>query len=165
MLLRPAVSIAAFTLLSVLTGCGMTKDAPAAPPLAEQAVCDHQWLLKSMSVDGREHRSRLLWQKLWRDRPYFTCDDLGYVRGSAGSNPYLGRFSLQDGGQISWSQIPEISRMGSVRDSSDLEQDYLRALPQTDSLSLEGDALILQSESGATRLEFKRTENLPSEKP
>lgn len=160
MLLRPAV-VAAFALLPALTGCGMLDDSPTEPPLATQSVCDHQWLLKSLSVEGREHRSRLLWKKLWRDRPYFTCDDLGYVRGSGGSNPYLGRFSLQDGGQIMWSQAPEISRMGDVRNSSELEQDYLRALPQTDNLSVEGDALILESESGTTRIEFRRTETPP----
>ncbi|WP_237067741.1 META domain-containing protein [Microbulbifer guangxiensis] len=143
----------------------MMDDAPNEVPVAEQSVCDHQWLLKRMSIDGREHRSRLLWQTFLRDRPYFTCDDLGYVRGSAGNNPYLGRFSLQEDGRINWSQIPEISRMGNVRESSELEQDYLRALPLTDSLNVEGDALILQDEGGMTRLEFRRTDNPPPPAP
>ncbi|WP_346838023.1 META domain-containing protein [Microbulbifer sp. SAOS-129_SWC] len=147
-------------LLIALGGCG-TLDAvePAEIRADEQpAICDHQWLLESLSIDGREHRSRLLWQKLWRDRPYLTCDKLGYVRGSAGTNPYLGRFALSGDGDISWSQIPVISRMSGARDSSELEQDYLEALPKTEHMEMQGDSLILESNSGETRLKFKRAE-------
>lgn len=150
-------------------GCGtigggetaLQGNAIAAEITGEASVCEHQWLLESLSVDGREHRSRLLWQKLWRDRPYLTCDKLGYVRGSAGSNPYLGRFSVDRGGELSWPQVPEVSRMNGAEDSSELERKYLKALPQTDSMKLEGDSLILQGGSGATRLEFKRAEGGP----
>ncbi|WP_323846416.1 META domain-containing protein [Microbulbifer magnicolonia] len=147
-----------FWLLLALSGCGSVEEKELAENPVEPSVCEHEWLLESLSVDGREHRSRLLWKKLWRDRPYFTCDKLGYVRGSAGTNPYLGRFLLSNSGAISWPQVPAVSRMSDARDSSDLERDYLKALPQTDSLSVEGDSLILQSESGKTRLEFKRVE-------
>ncbi|WP_345550839.1 META domain-containing protein [Microbulbifer aestuariivivens] len=132
-------------------------------PMATLSVCDHQWLLQSLTVEGRQHRSRLLWQKLWRDRPYFTCDDLGYVRGSGGSNPYLGRFSLhrdgeQAGAKIVWSKVPAVSRMGGARNSSAMEQDYLRALTQTEILRVDGDVLILHSARDNTRLEFERAQ-------
>lgn len=157
-------------LLIGLSGCGMIgeeesvtveKEEPVETvTLDEPSVCEHQWLLESLSLEGREHRSRLLWQKLWRDRPYLTCDALGYVRGSAGSNPYLGRFALSAGGELSWTQEPTISRMSDVRDSSDLEKDYLKALPQTDRMTVKGDSLILKGDGGATRLEFKRAESL-----
>lgn len=151
-----------FTLLLALPGCGqLPSPPPAGVPAgtsAEESVCSHQWLLEQLSVDGQEHRSGLLWQKLWRDRPYFTCDKLGYVRGSAGSNPYLGRFELQDSGRYSWLQPPAISRISDVRDSSELEKSYLRALPQTDNMEVRDDSLIMRDDSGAVRLEFKRAE-------
>ncbi|SEA13362.1 META domain-containing protein [Microbulbifer marinus] len=148
-------------LLLSLSGCGTVEESSLAESEQDRSVCEHQWLLESLSVDGREHRSRLLWKKFWRDRPYLTCDDLGYVRGSAGTNPYLGRFSLSANGEISWPQVPAISRMSDVRDSSELEKDYLKALPQTDNLKVKGDSLILRSESGDTRLEFKRVDEMP----
>lgn len=159
-------------LLLGIYGCGLmgeTEQAEDAEPekieavksvtIDEPSVCEHQWLLESLTVDGREHRSRLLWQKFWRDRPYLTCDGLGYVRGSAGSNPYLGRFAFSTGGELSWLQAPTISRMTDIRDSSDLEKDYLKALPQTDRMTIKGNSLILKGEGGATRLEFKRAES------
>ncbi|MFC6633496.1 META domain-containing protein [Microbulbifer taiwanensis] len=155
------LSLIQFSLLLSLSGCGHLGNDELAESVEESSVCEHQWLLESLSVDGREHRSRLLWKKLLRDRPYFTCDKLGYVRGSAGINPYLGRFALSDSGEISWPQVPAISRMSDARGSSDLEKDYLKALPQTDNLTVKGDSLILRSESGATRLEFKRIEGMP----
>ncbi|MCW8126240.1 META domain-containing protein [Microbulbifer halophilus] len=144
------------------TGGAVPQESAVAADIAGDAsVCDYQWLLERLSLDGREHRSRLLWQKLWRDRPYFLCDKLGYVRGSAGSNPYIGRFSMTSRGSISWPQPPEISRMTGKRDSSELEEKFLAALPRTDTMKLRGDSLILQGDGGATRLEFKRTEGLP----
>ena len=149
------------SLMLALSGCGTVEETQLTASEKEPSVCDYQWLLESLSVDGREHRSRLLWKKLWRDRPYLTCDDLGYVRGSAGSNTYLGRFSLSNTGEISWPQVPAVSRMSDVRDSSDLEKDYLKALPQTDSLKVQGNSLIMRNESGETRLEFKRVEEMP----
>ncbi|WP_308365166.1 MULTISPECIES: META domain-containing protein [unclassified Microbulbifer] len=153
---RPLIPLAAVALL-VLGGCGQLGETDLAERTAEDSsICEHQWLLESLSVEGREHRSHLLWRKLWRERPYFICDKLGYVRGSAGSNPYLGRFSLSDGGELSWSQPPTISRMSDIRESSELEKDYLKALPRTDSAQVEGDSLILRSDSGETRLEFRR---------
>ncbi|SHF21920.1 Heat shock protein HslJ [Microbulbifer donghaiensis] len=154
-------SLVPVALMLALSGCGTVEETRLAESEGERSVCDHQWLLESLSVDGREHRSRLLWKKFWRDRPYLTCDDLGYVRGSAGSNPYLGRFSLSDSGAISWPQVPAVSRMSDVRDSSELEKDYLKALPQTESLKVEGDSLIMRSESGKTRLEFRRVAEMP----
>lgn len=156
---RPLIPLAVVPLLLALGGCGQLGETERAEAAEDRSICDHQWLLESLSVDGREHRSRLLWRKLWRERPYLTCDKLGYVRGSAGSNPYLGRFSLSGNGKLSWSQPPAISRMSDIRESSELEKDYLEALPQTDSARVEGDSLILRSDSGDTRLEFRRAEN------
>ncbi|MCX2832951.1 META domain-containing protein [Microbulbifer thermotolerans] len=144
-------------LLLALSGCGHLSESGPAERAEEFSACENHWLLESLSVNGRKHRSRLLWQKLLRDRPYFTCDKLGYVRGSTGSNPYLGRFALSDSGKISWLQAPVISRVSDVRDSGDLEKDYLKALSQTDSLTVEGDTLILQGP--AIRMEFTRVEN------
>ncbi|WP_193162795.1 META domain-containing protein [Microbulbifer hainanensis] len=158
-------SLLTTVLLASLSGCGMFgASEPESVETAiteDSSICAYQWLLESLSVDGREHRSRLLWQKLWRDRPYLTCDKLGYVRGSAGSNPYIGRFAVSADGEISWPKVPAISRMSDTRDSSELEKDYLKALPQTDSMKMEGDSLIMQGDHGATRLEFKRIEEMP----
>lgn len=147
-------------------GCATGDAAPKGSAMAADiaggaSVCEYQWLLESLSLDGREHRSHLLWKKLWRDRPYLLCDKLGYVRGSAGSNPYLGRFSMTADGHINWSQPPQISRMTGKRDSGELEEKFLEALPRTDTMKLRGDSLILQGDGGATRLEFERTEGLP----
>lgn len=161
LLSKEVPALLAASLLLALTGCSQLSDTELAQHARETSVCEHQWLLESLSVEGREHRSGLLWKKLWRDRPYLTCDKLGYVRGSAGSNPYLGRFALSDKGELSWPQVPVISRMSNVHKSSELEKDYLKALPQTDSLTLDGDSLILQSDSGKTRLEFKRVQEMP----
>jgi heat shock protein HslJ len=146
----------------LLAGCGHLGTAELAhADEKESSICENQWLLESLSIDGREHRPHLLWKKMWRDRPYLTCDKLGYVRGSAGSNPYLGQFSLSANGELQWSKPPQVSRMGQPRDSSELEMDYLKALPQTDSARMENGVLILQDTSGATRLQFKRVAELP----
>lgn len=146
--------------LPLLSGCGQLQESELVASTEKESVCEHQWLLKSLSVDGREHRSRMLWKKFWRDRPYLTCDKLGYARGSTGTNPYMGRFVLEDDGALSWLQPPEISRMGDLEDTNELEQDFLKALPRTDSLNVEGETLILKGNSGATRLEFRRTEEI-----
>ena len=146
--------------LPLLGGCAQLQESELVASTEEQSVCEHQWLLKSLSVDGREHRSRMLWNKFWRDRPYLTCDKLGYARGSTGTNPYMGRFSLTDSGALSWLQPPEVSRMGDLEDTNELEQDFLRALPRTSNLTVKGETLILEGNSGATRLEFRRTEDI-----
>ncbi|WP_299594409.1 META domain-containing protein [uncultured Microbulbifer sp.] len=124
------------------------------------AICDRQWLLDSLFVDGREHKPRLLWKKMWRDRPYLGCDKLGFVRGSAGSNPYLGKFRLDDNGSIKWLKPPKISRMVGRRDSSELEQDFLLALPLVTHAHTQGDLLILEGNDG-TRLEFRQASEAP----
>ena len=119
-------------------------------------ICEQQWLLERLHIDGREHKSRMLWQKMWRDRPYLTCDKLGFVRGSAGNNPYLGKFELTDSGNIQWLKPPKISRMGGRRESSELETDYLLALPRVERASVVDDILVLEGNDG-TRLEFQQT--------
>ncbi|WP_237057382.1 META domain-containing protein [Microbulbifer sediminum] len=140
-----------------LHGCGMAGGAQMAERAEPLGLCEQPWLLKSMKLDGREHRSGLLWRKLMRDRPYFTCDELGYVRGNSGSNPYTGRLS-RSGDRLSWPRAPAVSPMTDLRDSSELEQDFLQALPQTDRMSFEDGLLILQGSGGATRLEFQPAE-------
>lgn len=143
-------------LVAGCSGLGSSSLANGERAQGDTSLCNHQWLLSGLSVDGREHRSRLIWQKMMRDRPYFTCDKLGYVRGSGGGNPYLGQFSLGDGGDIRWRKPPRISRMGDVQESGELERDYLKALAQTRRAMLDGDTLTLRSADGATYLEFKR---------
>ncbi|WP_295802494.1 META domain-containing protein [uncultured Microbulbifer sp.] len=150
-----------------LSACGhFAGDAePANLQKASNAdICEQQWLLESLVVDGREHKTRMFWQKMWRDRPYLTCDKLGFVRGSAGSNPYLGKFDLSDSGNIHWLKPPKISRMGERRESSELETDYLLALPRVDSASRQGDVLVLHGSDG-TRVEFQRSSEAPPPAP
>lgn len=156
--LTPILFVASTLLL--LSGCGQLQESELVASTEKQSVCEHQWLLKSLSVDGREHRSRMLWNKFWRDRPYLTCDKLGYARGSTGTNPYMGRFALTDNGALSWLKPPEVSRMSDLEDTNELEQDFLRALPRTSRLTVKGETLILEGNSGSTRLEFRRTENI-----
>ncbi len=152
------------TLLLLISACSHVDEQGASlssPEAAEaEAMCAHQWLLESLTIDGREHKSHMFWRKMWRDRPYFTCDKLGFVRGSAGSNPYLGKFTLAEDGNIQWLKPPKISRMGNRRESSELEKDFLLALPRVDRASLSSDSLILQGADG-TMLEFQQTRELP----
>ncbi|MFV8780939.1 META domain-containing protein [Microbulbifer sp. SA54] len=162
---RPGFSLAVSLLLSLLiSACSHVDEQGASPLLMEEAttetICTHQWLLESLTVDGREHKSHMFWRKVWRDRPYFTCDKLGFVRGSAGTNPYLGKFSLAEDGGIEWLKPPKISRMGDRRSSSELEQDFLLALPRVNRADLGVDRLILTGADG-TRLEFQQTRELP----
>lgn len=148
-----------------LGGCGNADTLPAAiTQTGSDAVCDRQWLLDSLSVDGREHKPRIFWKKMWRDRPYFGCDKLGFVRGSGGSNPYLGKFQLDESGAIRWLKVPKISRMVGRRDSSELEKDFLLALPRVTRARTQGDTLILEGDRG-TRLEFKPTGEAPPPAP
>lgn len=149
----------------LLSACGYfqgNEPSPAAVATntSSDNICEHQWLLESLTVDGREHKSRMFWQKMWRDRPYLTCDKLGFVRGSAGSNPYLGKFNLTNDGGLKWLKPPKISRMTDRRKSSELETDFLRALPRVDRASTLGDTLLLEGSDG-TRLEFQQTRELP----
>jgi hypothetical protein len=144
-------------LLMLLSACGhldsappsnqaATKSAwtPTAAGQSAKALCNSQWLLESLTVDGREHKPRMFWNKMWRDRPYLTCDKLGFVRS----------------GDIRWLKVPKISRMGDRKESNELEQDFLLALPRVSSASPNGDTLILRSSDGNTQLEFKRTGEL-----
>ncbi|MDP5208128.1 META domain-containing protein [Microbulbifer sp. 2205BS26-8] len=140
----------------LLSGC-MTTDNPAqALGQSPWSACDHAWILSNM-VDGKyTYHYQLLWRKFWRDRPFFTCDRFGYVRGSGGINPYLGRFSLAGHGELSWPLPPDISRMGKIYPSDALETDYLRALRKTRFLEVMGDQLILRNSDKSTLLEFDR---------
>ncbi|WKD49970.1 META domain-containing protein [Microbulbifer spongiae] len=140
----------------LLSGC-MTTDHPAqALGQSDWSACDHAWVLSNM-VDGEHtYQYQLLWRKFWRDRPFFTCDRFGYVRGSGGINPYLGRFSLAGHGELSWPLPPDISRMGKIYPSDALETDYLRALRNTRFLEVMGDQLILRNSDESTLLEFDR---------
>ena len=148
-----------------LSGCGSSDTQPAAMTETDSgAICDRQWLLDSLSVDGREHKPRIFWKKMWRDRPYFGCDKLGFVRGSGGSNPYLGKFQLDDNGSIRWLKPPKISRMVGRRDSSELEKDFLLALPRVTHARAQGDTLILEGDRG-TRIEFKQAGEAPPPAP
>nr|WP_029250016.1 META domain-containing protein [Microbulbifer agarilyticus] len=161
--LRAFVASSGWCLMAALaSGCSSTpSNSLVNLPSHPGEICDYQWILHGISVDGEEQKSRLLWQKMVRDRPYLTCDKLGFVRGSAGSNPYLGKFSLDDDGHIQWRKSPKISRMVGRRDSSDLEKDFLKALPRINRASVEGDMLTLQGDDG-TRIEFKQTGELPT---
>ncbi|WP_105102383.1 META domain-containing protein [Microbulbifer pacificus] len=138
------------------TGCAGNSGPPAAATeTGLMSVCEREWILDSLTVDGREHKPRMFWQKMWRDRPYFTCDKLGFVRGNAGSNPYLGKFELRDGGDVHWLKPPKISRMVGRRDSGELEKDFLLAMPRISQARTRGDTLILEGSDG-TRLEFRQ---------
>lgn len=153
-------------MLMSVSGCGNSAAQPPVMTLSGNgAICDRQWLLDSLSVDDREHKSRMFWQKIWRDRPYFGCDKLGFVRGSGGSNPYQGKFKMAESGTIQWVKLPKISRMGSRRESSELERDFLLALPRVNHARIyrdpHGDTLILEGSDG-TRLEFKPAGDHPS---
>ncbi|WP_237061968.1 META domain-containing protein [Microbulbifer zhoushanensis] len=156
----PILTACLLTLASALHGCGLAGSEDMAGSLEPRSLCGQPWLLKSLKVDGREHRTGLLWRKLMRERPYFTCDALGYVRGNSGSNPYTGRLS-RSGDQLSWPKAPAVAPMIDLRDSSELEQDFLLALPQTEQLSFDGELLILEGAAGATRLEFQPAETPP----
>ncbi|SDK64291.1 META domain-containing protein [Microbulbifer yueqingensis] len=145
---------------AVLHGCGHNGGTQEVTPAESPGLCEQPWLLKSLTIDGREHRTGLLWRKLMRDRPYFSCDPLGYVRGNSGSNPYIGKL-LRSGSRFSWTRPPTVSPMAERRDSNDLEQDFLRALSQTDNLSFEGNSLILESSDSATRIEFQPAKSSP----
>jgi len=150
-------------LSGLLAGCGGLGSNGQATGIAAQSaesLCQRQWLLEELQVDGREHKLSMFWQKMWRSRPYLTCDKLGFVRGSAGSNPYLGKFDLSDSGAIQWLKPPEISRMGAPRESSELERDFLLALPRVNQADLQGDTLVLNADDG-TRLLFRQTRELP----
>ncbi|AQQ69031.1 hypothetical protein Mag101_16390 [Microbulbifer agarilyticus] len=147
---------------ALASGCTSTPpNSLVSLPSHPGEICDYQWILHGIRVDGEEQKSRLFWQKMVRDRPYLTCDKLGFVRGSAGSNPYLGKFSLDDDGRIEWRKPPKISRMVGRRDSSDLEKDFLKALPRINRASVDGDMLTLRGDDG-TRIEFKQTGELPT---
>ena len=154
---RPVLGLLSLLVAAlVFSGCGNHSSQPAA--MAEtggRSICEHQWILDSLTVDGREHKPRMFWQKMWRDRPYFTCDKLGFVRGSAGANPYLGKFELADSGSVRWLKPPKISRMVGRRDSDALEKDFLLAMPRISRAHTQGDTLILEGSDG-TRLEFKQ---------
>ena len=159
---KPLFRLTPLLLTSVLLGaCSSGSSQPSGLAKTDKsAICDRQWLLENLSVDGREHKPRMFWQKMWRDRPYLGCDKLGFVRGSGGSNPYLGKFELTDTGDIRWLKSPKISRMGGRRDSSELEIDFMLALPRVDHAFSSGDTLILEGSDG-TRLEFKQAGELP----
>ena len=163
-LLSGSILSLAFACL-LLNGCSSSDTSPVAiTETGSSAICDRQWLLDSLSVNGREHKPRIFWKKMWRDRPYLGCDKLGFVRGSAGSNPYLGKFQLGENGSVHWLKPPKISRMVGRRDSSELEQDFLLALPRVTHARTQGDTLILEGDQG-TRLEFRQASEAPPPAP
>ncbi|WP_020414082.1 META domain-containing protein [Microbulbifer sp. VTAC004] len=146
----------------LLSGC-MSFDAPSEPqPLRHSAwsACNHEWVLSSLKDGEHTYEYLLIWRKFWRERPFFTCDRFGFVRGSGGVNPYLGRFSLESNGALSWSTVPAISRKGRAHPSDELEADYLKALRKARLLEVVGDKLIMSSRDSNTRLEFNRVDEI-----
>ncbi|MFA0812882.1 META domain-containing protein [Microbulbifer epialgicus] len=150
-------------LLTLLfSGC-MSFDAPSQPQTLRQSAwsaCDHEWVLSGLKDGENTYEYLLLWRKFWRERPFFTCDRFGYVRGSGGVNPYLGRISLAGNGSLSWPKTPMISRKGRVHPSDELETDYLKALRKARRLEVVGDKLILSSSDNSTLLEFDRVDDI-----
>ncbi|WP_445356492.1 META domain-containing protein [Microbulbifer sp. ANSA002] len=148
--------------LSLLfSGCMSFRE--PAPQLTKQpawSACGHDWILSNLRDGENTYEYTLLWKKFWRERPFFTCDRFGYVRGNGGINPYLGRFSLESSGELSWPRSPIISRVGNRRPSDELEADYLKALRKTRFLEVVGDKLILSSNDKSTRLEFNRVDDI-----
>ncbi|GAB2903471.1 hypothetical protein GCM10027180_37170 [Microbulbifer echini] len=130
------------------------------PRQSAWSACEHDWILSDLQDGEDTYEYTLMWKKFWRERPFFTCDRFGYVRGNGGINPYLGRFSLENSGELSWPRTPEISRVGSSRPSDELEANYLRALRKARYLEVVGNKLILSSNDRGTRLEFDRVDEI-----
>lgn len=89
---------------------------------------------------------------------YFTLDAASNrVNGNSGCNTFMGTYTIEDGGRISFSQMASTRMM--CPDSKINESEVLSVFENADNFSISGDQLTLNKAKRAPLAEFKKVES------
>ncbi len=88
--------------------------------------------------------------------PTLTIEEGGKVHGLATLNRYFGQVTIGDSGHLAWSGPLGSTMMAGPEPLMDQETAFLQALQATRKLSLRDGRLVLEDDTGHTRLEFER---------
>ena len=88
--------------------------------------------------------------------PTLTIEEGGKVHGLATLNRYFGQVEIGDSGRLAWSAPLGSTMMAGPEPLMDQETAFLQALQATRKLSLREGRLVLEDDTGRTRLEFER---------
>ena len=126
-------------------------------------VCEHEWRLQAIEQGGKP-------LALVPDSTVtFQCTAEGGVAGMASVNRYFGGFKLDQAGQIEWAEGFGSTLMAGPEPLMTQEQLYLRSLPNTRNIQLQGGTLLLSSDDNSLVMRFGHSpsenagEALPSE--
>lgn len=106
-----------------------------------------QWILEKMTVGGEEY-------KLAKKKPFIKFGQDGKVSGSGSVNRFFGSMKIDTEGNIQWQKAFGSTRMAGPPDFMKQENVFLRVLPKTKLLSLEGIRLYATTKDGKTELVF-----------
>lgn len=143
---KSLLSAAILVLLAVSAGAG---DGTPSGKL-EAAVGGTAWKLVHMVREGTE--STLAADAV----PTITIEAGGKVHGLATLNRYFGQVEIGDSGHLAWSAPLGSTMMAGPEPLMDQETAFLQALQATRKISLREGRLVLEDDTGRTRLEFER---------
>jgi len=143
---KSLLSAAILVLLAVSAGAG-----DGTPPgKLEAELGGTAWKLVRMVREGTE--STLAADAV----PTITIEAGGKVHGLATLNRYFGHVEIGDSGHLAWSAPLGSTMMAGPEPLMDQETAFLQALQATRKMSLREGRLVLEDDTGRTRLEFER---------
>lgn len=115
-------------------------------------VTGQTWTLQSMTIGNRE-------TQLTSPLPTLKLETDGAFAGQSFINRYFGSYQVDKQGRLQWPAPIGATRMAGPMDQLMKEIEYLKALPQTDRMTLDDDSrLVLRNETGAVRLVFAQAQ-------
>ena len=120
------------------------------PGKLEAEVGGTAWKLVHMVREGTE--STLAADAV----PTITIEAGGKVQRLATLNPHFGQVDIVDSGHLAWSAPLGSTMMAGPEPLMDQETAFLQALQATRKISLREGRLVLEDDTGRTRLEFER---------
>jgi len=148
----PLWLVAATLLVTFSAACADQLGASAKNAGQVKQVQGQEWHLESLRVDGNEHTL------LPRSRATLQFQDDGSVTGVAFINRFFGKGTVTADGALTWGDAFGATKMAGPPELMELEQLYLSALPKTRSVRLDAGQMLLESEDGTTRLQFRLLE-------
>ena len=109
-------------------------------------VVGMQWILQKMTVDGQDF-------PLTGEKPFIQIQADGKVIGFGSVNRYFGSVQVDGQGDLKWSPFGA-TKMACPEELMKQEDWYLKALPMTEQMSIEGIHLYLSSKDNQTELVF-----------
>ena len=110
-------------------------------------IVGNQWILESMKVDGKVYT-------LSNERPFMQFAADNKVNGFASINRFFGGVKVDEAGQVTWPGPFGITRMAGPLVLMQQEDAFVKALPQTEQISVSGIRLYACNKNRSTELVF-----------